>query len=156
MAGHEAGPSIRPSPCLRVSVVNLVPKVSTMPERTAGDLLRAYYAALDAPRLDDLDGILAPELEWRFPGAVLRTSAQVKRSMERSLATGLVMRHDIGHLLDQGNLAICELIATNRLPAAEFQVSGAVVCEARDGRITRLAAYPEAEQMRAFLAALRT
>jgi ketosteroid isomerase-like protein len=126
-----------------------------MPERTAGDLLRAYYAALDAPRLDELDSILAPEVEWRFPGTLLTTAAQVKRSMERSLATGLVMQHDIGHLLDQGNLAICELIATNRLPSAEFKVSGAVVCESRDGRVTRLAAYPEAEQMRAFLSALR-
>jgi ketosteroid isomerase-like protein len=125
-----------------------------MPQRTAGDVLRAYYAALDAPRLDDLDGILAPELEWRFPGTLLTTPAQVKRAMARSLATGLVMQHDIGHLLDHGDRAICELVATNRLPAGEFRVAGAVVCEARDGRITRLAAYPEAEQLRAFLAAL--
>ena len=125
-----------------------------MTERTAGDLLRAYYQALDAPRLDDLDGILAAEVEWSFPGTFLRSAALVRRAMERSLATGLVMRHDIGHLIDRGDLALCELVATNRLPSATFTVSGAVVCEAREGRITRLAAYPDAEQMRPFIAAL--
>jgi hypothetical protein len=65
------------------------------------------------------------------------------------------MRHDIGHLADQGGVALCELVATNRLPGQEFVVAGAVVCQARDGRITRLAAYPDAEAMTAFLAALR-
>jgi ketosteroid isomerase-like protein len=126
-----------------------------MPERSAGDLIRAYYAALDEPRLDDLDGILAPAVEWTFPGTVLRSAALVRRAMERSLATGLVMRHAIGHPIDRGDLALCELVATNRLPKATFTVAGAVVCEAHEGRITRLAAYPDAEQMRPFIAALR-
>jgi ketosteroid isomerase-like protein len=122
---------------------------------TAGDLLRAYYAALDTPRLDDLEGILAPEIEWSFPGSVLRSSRSVRRAMERSIATGLVMRHDIGHLVESGNVALCELVATNRLAGQEFVVAGAVVCEARDGQITRLAAYADAEALRPFLAALR-
>jgi ketosteroid isomerase-like protein len=122
---------------------------------TAGDLLRAYYRALDLPELDRLPGLLAPDCDWQFPGARLRGPEAVRRNMVRSLATGLSMHHEIGHLLDRGNVAICELVATNRFPDEAYVVAGAVVCEARDGRIARLAAYPDAEQMAAFLAALR-
>lgn len=125
-----------------------------MTTRSAGDLMRAYYAALDTPRLEDLDGLFAEAIDWSFPGSSLTTPAQVRRSMERSLGTGLRMRHDIGHLLDQGDIAICELVATNSLGARDYTVSGAVVCEATDGRITRLAAYPRADQMEAFVSAL--
>ncbi len=122
---------------------------------SAGALLRAYYAALDDGRLDELERLFAEEMTWSFPGTALHRAGQVQRAMERSLATGLMMRHDIGHLVEQGGVAICELVATNRLGAQVFTVPGAVVCEAKGGRITRLAAYPEAEAMRAFLAALR-
>ena len=125
-----------------------------MAERTAGELLRAYYAALDEARLDELATLFAAEVDWSFPGARLHSAAQVRRAMAFSLTTGLVMRHDIGRLLEEGGVAICELVATNRLGGREFVVPGAVVCEASGGRITRLAAYPEAEAMRAFLAAL--
>jgi ketosteroid isomerase-like protein len=124
-------------------------------ERTAGELLRAYYRALDDPDLDRLDDTLGPDCDWRFPGSRLRGPAPVRRSMARSLATGLRMDHQIHLLLDNGNAAICELVATNRFPDGEFQVAGAVVCEAEGGKITRLAAYPDAEQMTTFLAALQ-
>jgi ketosteroid isomerase-like protein len=127
-----------------------------MNARTAGELMRAYYAALDTPRLEDLDGLFAETIDWTFPGSSLTTPAQVRRSMERSIGTGLRMRHDIGHLLDQGDTAICELIATNSLGGQDHIVAGAVVCEANDGRITRLAAYPRADQMQQFIAALTT
>lgn len=122
---------------------------------SAGALMRAYYAALDEGRLDELERLFAGEITWSFPGATLHRVAQVQRAMARSLATGLVMRHEIGHLVERGGVAICELVATNRLGEQVFTVPGAVVCEAQDGRITRLAAYPEAEAMHAFLAALR-
>jgi ketosteroid isomerase-like protein len=123
--------------------------------RTAGELLRAYYAALDAPTLDDLDAILAPDCDWRFPGVQLRGPAAVRESMVRNLGLDLAMDHAIGHMLDQGDVAICELTATNTLPSASFTVAGAVVCEARDGLVTRLVAYPDADQMTAFLGGLR-
>jgi ketosteroid isomerase-like protein len=121
---------------------------------TAGHLLRAYYAALDARRLDDLDTLFMEETHWTFPGSTLRSAALVRRAMERSLATGLTMQHEIGHLLDHGDVAICELVATNILGAQTFQVSGAVVCEAVNGKISRLAAYPRADEMQPFIAAL--
>jgi ketosteroid isomerase-like protein len=123
--------------------------------RTAGDLLRAYYRALDEPDLGRLDELLAADCEWRFPGSQLRGPGQVKESMARSLAIGLSMTHTLGHLLEAGETAICELVATNRFSDAEYRVAGAVVCEARAGRITRLAAYPDAMEMTAFLAGLR-
>jgi ketosteroid isomerase-like protein len=126
-----------------------------MSMQTAGELLRAYYRALDVPALDELPEILAPECDWRFPGARLQGPEAVRDRMARTLALGLSMEHRIGHLLDHGDVAICELIATNRLPEATHTVAGAVVCEARDGRISRLVAYPDAEQMTAFLEGLR-
>lgn len=121
---------------------------------TPAELLRGYYLALDEADLDQLDALFAEQITWSFPGVTLHTAADVKRSLGRSLATGLTMQHDIRHMLERGGVAICELVATNRLPSGIFTVPGAVVCEATDGRITRLAAYPEAEAMRAFLAAL--
>jgi ketosteroid isomerase-like protein len=123
--------------------------------RTAGELLRAYYAALDKPALEELDAILAPDCDWRFPGVQLSGPEAVKQSMVRNLSLGLAMDHAIGHLLDQGDVAVCELTATNTLSGQSFTVAGAVVCEARDGLVTRLAAYPDAEQMAAFLSGLR-
>jgi ketosteroid isomerase-like protein len=125
-----------------------------MTARSAGELMRAYYAALDAPRLEHLEDLFAETIDWSFPGSSLTTPAQVRRSMERSIGTGLRMRHDIGHLLDQGDIAICELVATNSLGTKDYTESGAVVCEANEGRITRLAAYPRADQMQAFVSAL--
>lgn len=122
--------------------------------RTAGELLRAYYAALDRPTLDDLDTLLDPDCDWSFPGSRLRGPAPVKKSMARSLSRDLTMNHAISHLLDQGDVAICELVATNRLGDETFTIPGAVVCEARDGRIIRIAAYPEAETMKRFMRAL--
>src|SRR5262249_46608576 len=118
-------------------------------------LLRAYYAALDTPALQELDAILAPDCDWRFPGVQLRGPAAVRESMTRNLSLGLAMNHAIGHILDHGDVAICELTATNTLPDRTFTVAGAVVCEARDGLATRLVAYPDAEQMTAFLSGLR-
>ncbi len=123
--------------------------------RSAGDLLRAYYAALDTPSLEALDDLLDAGCAWIFPGTRLTGPAAVRENMARTLALGLSMRHAIGHLIEQGDVAICELVATNRLPDEEFTVAGAVVCETRAGRITRLAAYPDAEAMAAFLAGLR-
>jgi len=121
----------------------------------AAALMRAYYRALDTPDLDQLDGLFLADAEWRFPGQELRGPERVKRSMARSLATGLHMDHRIGHMVEQGNVAICELEATNTLPGGAFKVRGAVVCEAQDGRIRRLVAYPDAAEMSAFIAALQ-
>lgn len=123
--------------------------------RSAGELLRAYYVALDEPALDALDDLLAAGCEWTFPGVRLRGPAAVREQMARTLALGLSMQHDIRLLVEDGDTAMCELVATNRLPGEEYVVSGAVVCQANEGRIIRLAAYPEAEAMTAFLAGLR-
>jgi len=76
--------------------------------------------------------------------------------MERSLATGLRMEHRIGSMVEQGDTAFCELEATNIVHGQAFLVRGAVVCEAQDGRIARLVAYPDAIEMNAFLAGLRS
>lgn len=122
--------------------------------RTPGELMRAYYAALDEPDLDKLDDLFAPDAVWRFPGQELRGGERVKRAMARSLATGLRMQHRIGHLLEQGDAALCELVATNVVGGQSFLVNGAVVCEAKDGRIARLIAYPDAAEMAPFIAAL--
>ena len=117
-------------------------------------LMRAYYAALDIPDLDRLDAIFAPDAEWRFPGQTMR-GEQVKRAMTRQIATGLRMDHRISHMLEQGDTAICELTATNTVGGKDYLVRGAVVCEARAGRIHRLVAYPDAAEMTVFLTALR-
>jgi ketosteroid isomerase-like protein len=122
--------------------------------RTAAELMTAYYEALGVPRLDELDALFAPDADWRFPGAVLRGPQQVKRAMQRSLDTGLRMHHTIELMLEQGDTAICELEATNVVGGRAYTVRGAVVCTASEGRITRMAAYPDATQMMAFLAAI--
>ncbi len=121
---------------------------------TPSELLRAYYRALDEPNLSLLGDLFLPDADWSFPGATLRGGALVCRSMERSLSTGLRMAHQIGHMLEQGDIAICELVALNTLEDAQFFVHGAVVCEAQDGRIRRMAAYPDAAEMTPFVAAL--
>lgn len=119
------------------------------------ELMRAYYRSLDEPDLSKLDDLFAPEAEWRFPGASLRGGAMVRRSMERSLATGLRMSHQISRIVEQGDAAFCELEATNIVDGQTFLVRGAVVCEAQGGRITRLVAYPDATEMSPFLAAMQ-
>jgi ketosteroid isomerase-like protein len=127
-----------------------------MTVRTPSELMRTYYRALDEPDLSKLEELFAPDAEWRFPGTRLLGGAKVKRSMERSLSTGLRMEHRIGRMVEQGDTAFCELEATNIVDGRSFQVRGAVVCEARDGRITRLVAYPDATEMSPFLAALQS
>jgi len=124
------------------------------PQPGAAQLMRAYYAALDTPDLDRLDGLFHEQIEWRFPGQTLTSAAALKRNMARTLATGLRMNHRIGHMLEQGDTALCELVATNTVAGQDYVVHGAVVCEAEGGRIRRLAAYPEANEMAAFIAAL--
>ncbi len=123
-------------------------------QRGAADLLRAYYAALDLPNLDQLDDLFDETSIWEFPGSRLVGGAEVKRQMGRSIAAGVQMTHRIGHMVEQGDVAICELEATNVLGDRSFLVSGAVVCEARAGRIARIAAYPNAVTSQPFLAAL--
>lgn len=122
--------------------------------RTAGELMRAYYRALDEPNLEALDDLFHEDAEWRFPGSSLRGPAAVRRSMQRSLSTGLRMEHKIGHMLEQGDVAICELVATNLVGGNSYTVHGAVVGEAQDGKIRRLMAYPDAAELPAFVAAL--
>lgn len=123
-------------------------------QRGAAELLRAYYAALDAPDLDQLDTIFGPDSVWEFPGTRAIGGAEVKRRMAGSIATGVHMTHNIGHMVEQGDVAICELVATNVLGAQTFLVGGAVVCEARDGRIARICAYPDAVSSAPFFAAM--
>jgi ketosteroid isomerase-like protein len=48
------------------------------------------------------------------------------------------------------------LVATNVVDGNVYTIRGAVVCEAREGKIIRLAAYPDAGEMTAFLNALET
>ena len=120
------------------------------------ELMRAYYRSLDEPDPSKLDDLFTPDAEWRFPGASLRGGAMVRRSMERSLATGLRMSHQISRMVEQGDTALCELEATNIVHGQTFLVRGAVVCEAQGGRITRLVAYPDAIEMNAFLDGLRS
>jgi ketosteroid isomerase-like protein len=117
-------------------------------------LLRAYYHALDLPDLDQLDALFDEQSVWEFPGARLQGLAAIKRQLGRSLATGVRMEHAIGHLLEAGDVAICELEATNTLGDRTFVVRGAVVCEARDGRIARICAYPDAAAATPFFAAM--
>jgi ketosteroid isomerase-like protein len=136
--------------------VTLGGEVKLMPDtRSAGDLMRAYYRALDTPDLDALDDLLSPDCDWQFPGTRLRGPGPVKQSMAVSLAADLTMDHAIGHLIEDRDVAICELTATNTVAGAVYIVPGAVVCEARGGRIVRMAAYPDANAMQTFLAALR-
>ena len=123
-------------------------------QRGAAELMRAYYRALDLPELDQLDDLFDEKSVWEFPGSRLVGGADVKRQMGRSIAAGVRMTHRIGHMVEQGDVAICELEATNVLGDQTFLVTGAVVCEARDGRIARITAYPNAATSQPFLAAL--
>ena len=120
----------------------------------AAALLRAYYAALDEPALDRLDDLFDAESLWEFPGQSLTGAATIKRQMARSIAAGVQMTHRIGHMVEHGGVAICELEATNVLGEQTFLVTGAVVCEARGGRIARICAYPNAATSAPFFAAL--
>lgn len=123
-------------------------------QRGAAALLRAYYHALDLPNLDLLDDLFDERSLWEFPGTSAVGGAEVKRRMGGSIAAGVRMTHSIGHMVEQGNVAICELEATNVLGDQTFLVSGAVVCEARDGRIARICAYPNAATSQPFFAAM--
>jgi len=122
--------------------------------RSAAELMRAYYEALNEPNLDALEGLFHPDAEWRFPGSTLHGGAPVRLVMRRSLSTGLRMHHVIGHMVEQANVALCELVATNVVDGNVYTIRGAVVCEEREGKIIRLAAYPDAGEMTAFLNAL--
>jgi ketosteroid isomerase-like protein len=123
-------------------------------QRGPAELMRAYYAALDESELDRLDDLFTAESIWEFPGSSATGTTQIKRRLGGSVATGLRMTHTIGHMVAQGDVAICELAATNVLGEQSFVVTGAVVCEAREGRIARLCAYPNAATSVPFLAAL--
>jgi len=125
-----------------------------MSMRSAAELMRAYYEALNEPNLDALEGLSHPDAEWRFPGSTLHGGAPVRMVMQRSLATGLRMHHVIRHMVEQANVALCELVDTNVVDGNVYTIRGAVVCEEREGKIIRLAAYPDAGEMTAFLNAL--
>ena len=118
------------------------------------ELMRAYYRALDTGSLDELDAIFGEDGLSQFPGSATTGGANIRKGFERWKATGLTMFHDVKTMVEQGDVAICELEATNVVGGQTFKVWGAVVCEAKDGRIKRIAAYPDAGQMAPFIAAL--
>jgi ketosteroid isomerase-like protein len=122
--------------------------------RGAAELLRAYYAALDSGKLRELDDLFGAEGVSEFPGASTTGGANIRKGFERWAGTGLRMVHDIKTMVEQGDTAICELEATNVVGGQTFKVWGAVVCQAEDGRIKRIAAYPDASQMAPFIQAL--
>ena len=74
--------------------------------RSAAELMRAYYEALNEPNLDALEGLFHPDAEWRFPGSTLHGGAPVRIVMQRSLSTGLRMHHVIRHMVEQANVAL--------------------------------------------------
>ena len=117
-------------------------------------LMRAYYDSLDTGDLGKLDGLFGEDGVSQFPGSVTTGGANIRKGFERWKATGLTMFHDVKTMVEQGDVAICELEATNLVGGQTFKVWGAVVCEAKDGRIKRIAAYPDAGQMAPFIAAL--
>jgi ketosteroid isomerase-like protein len=116
--------------------------------------MRAYYRALDANALGDLDDLFGEDGVSQFPGATTTGGANIRKGFERWAATGLMMVHDIKTMVEQGDTAICELEATNVVGGQTFKVWGTVVCQAKDGRIKRIAAYPDATQLRPFIQAL--
>lgn len=122
--------------------------------RDAAELMRAYYDSLDTANLDAFNTLFGPESVWEFPGARLVGGELIRRRMAGSIATGVRMTHAISHMLERDGVAICELEATNVLGEQTFLVKGAVVCEARDGRIARICAYPDAADFAPFIAAL--
>lgn len=122
--------------------------------RGPAELMRAYYRALDTGALNELDELFGADGISQFPGATTTGGANIRKGFERWAGTGLKMTHDIKTMLEQGDSAICELEATNVVGGKTFKVWGAVVCQAEDGRIKRIAAYPDAGQMQPFIEAL--
>ena len=122
--------------------------------RAPAELLRLYYRALDEQDLDPIDDLFAPECEWRMPGRRYVGPAAIRRGNGQVLALGLRTRHEITHLLEGDGVALAEVIGRSRLGEQELLLTGAVVVEARDGKITRFTVYPEANQYAAYRDAL--
>jgi hypothetical protein len=124
-------------------------------KRTTGDLLLIFYQAMDERNPALLDDLFADEAEAHFPGFVVKgDAAAIRSAIEGMTAAGLRTNHVITHLLEQGDLAICEMQTTNTINEQVFHVRGAAVCEALGGRIKRLATYLDASEMQAFISAL--
>ena len=122
--------------------------------RTAGELIRLYYQALDHRRLDDLEELFAPEATSEIPGRLSQGVQAIRAGLAAAYGLGLHTDHVIGHLLESGPVAICELRSANRVKSQTFSVSGAVVVEAANGKILRLVAYPQAVEFAAFRAGM--
>ncbi|WP_437683357.1 nuclear transport factor 2 family protein [Sorangium sp. So ce131] len=123
--------------------------------RTPAELLRIFYRAMDEPNPALLEELFTDDAEAHFPGIeVTGTAATIKGALEGMLSAGLRTQHEIGHLLEQGEVAICEMRTINTVNQEVFHVRGATVCEARGGRICRLVTYLDATEMQAFVSAL--
>lgn len=123
--------------------------------RTPGDLIRIFYEAMDAPNPALLDDLFTDEAEAHFPGIEVKgNSALIKSALEGMTSAGLRTDHTIVHMLEQGDVAICEMRTVNIVNEVEFRVRGAAVCEAQGGRIKRLVTYLDASEMQAFISTL--
>jgi limonene-1,2-epoxide hydrolase len=123
--------------------------------RTPAELIRIFYQAMDGPNPALLEDLFTDEAEAHFPGIEVKGNATlIKSALEGMSAAGLRTDHTILHMLEQGDVAICEMRTVNTVNHVEFRVRGAAVCEAQGGRIKRLVTYLDASEMQAFISML--
>ncbi|MGK3984363.1 nuclear transport factor 2 family protein [Sorangium sp. So ce136] len=122
---------------------------------TPGELLRTFYRAMDEPNPALLEHLFTDDAEAHFPGIeVTGTATSIRSALEGMISAGLKMQHEIVHLLEQGNVAMCEMRTVHTVGHETLHVRAAAVCEARSGRIQRLVTYLDASEMQALVSTL--
>jgi len=111
--------------------------------KTAAELLRLYYRALDTQDLDAIEGLFSPDADWRLPGRRYVGAAAIREGNAQSFALGLKTEHRFVHLLDGEGVALAEVRGQSRYGEKEVVMNGMVVVEAHDGKITRFCIYPD-------------
>jgi ketosteroid isomerase-like protein len=121
--------------------------------RTAAELLRLYYRALDTQDVEVIEDLFSPDAEWRMPGRSYAGAAAIRQGNEQSLGLGLRTEHRFVHLLEGDGVALAEVLGQSRYGEKEVWMNGMVVVEARDGKITRFCVYPDAGDYATYSAA---
>src|SRR5690349_19614084 len=123
------------------------------PPRTAAELMRLYYRALDTQDVEAIEDLFTADADWSMPGRRYVGAAAIRAGNAATLAAGVRTHPRFLHPLDGGSVALAEVEGDNRVGGQPVAMHGAVVVEARDGRIARFAVYPDPGEYRVYSAA---
>lgn len=119
------------------------------------DLLHTYYDALDRRDLDAIEALLAPTCAWTYAQVAVRGPWAVRETLRRTVALIGRTRHDVAGLVQDGDVAMGEVLAQRQIDDQTFTLTETVVCESSVGRIVRLDSYLNPEEARPYFLALR-